>query len=61
MSSGFAKVRAFVEVLQENDDLDSTAKFDQCKCRKNRMYYSEYDWPVYNVMDNPQPYTGEPL
>ena len=32
--------------------------YDVNKCRKNIMYYSKYEWPVYTVMDDVQPFSG---
>jgi len=36
-----------------------TFKLDIKKCRKNIMYYNDYEYPVYSVMDFPKPFSGE--
>lgn len=35
-----------------------TFKLDIRKCRKNIMYYNNFDYPVYSVMDFPKPFSG---
>jgi nucleoside-triphosphatase THEP1 len=34
-------------------------KIDMKKCRRNIAYHSAYYFPVYSVMDSPQPFSGE--
>ena len=29
------------------------------KCRRNISYYSNYEFPVYSVMDIPRPFSGQ--
>ena len=32
--------------------------YDLHKCRKNNMYYSKYEWPIFTVMDSVLPFDG---
>ena len=53
---------AFVETIKK----DLPAGFNNAtlysldinKCRKNALYYSKYDYPLFTVMDEPVPYKG---
>ena len=53
---------AFVETLK--NDLPATFNnstlysLDINKCRKNALYYSKYDYPLFTVMDEPKLYEG---
>ena len=53
---------AFVETIK--NDLPSTFNnstlysLDINKCRKNALYYSKYDYPLFTVMDEPKLYEG---
>ena len=29
------------------------------KCRKNEMYFSKFEYPVFSVMDEPTNYNGQ--
>ena len=61
----YMKTWAFVEI--ENKEVPPTVlyptksyhKIDVRKCRKNIMYYSKYEFPVYSVMDIPKPFIGK--
>jgi hypothetical protein len=46
---------AFVEKL---GDFDAKYGYDINKCRKNLLYYSNWEFPVYSVMDDTQPFDG---
>ena len=51
---------SFVQSLvpKKMDDNDNIVNFhiDINKCRKNILYYSKYDYPVFTVMDKPEVY-----
>ncbi len=53
------KTWQFVETVQEEVKGLPTFKLDMRKCRKNIMYFSKYEWPVYCVMDSPKPFSGK--
>lgn len=45
-----------------SDDVErekDSYKIDMRKCRRNLAYYSEYNFPVYSVMDIPKTFSGE--
>ncbi len=49
----------FVEKVQESNQFTCNVnKIDTIKCRRNLLYYSKYEFPVYSVMDYPQPFAG---
>ena len=55
-----AKSYAFVETIMK--DVGPNKKIfglDINKCRKNILYYSEYEFPVFTVMDSVKKYTGQ--
>lgn len=55
------KTHQFVEKIVEsqgNDELP-VYKIDMRRCRKNNLYYSKYEFPVYSVMDFPKAFSGE--
>ena len=47
----------FVERVAE-PSTNPAFKIDMRKCRRNLTYHSKYDFPVYNVMDIPRPFSG---
>ena len=57
VSSKLAKSYAFVETITK--DVDSNKQIfgiDVNKCRKNILYYSDYEFPVFTVMDSVEKY-----
>ena len=60
INSLYAKSHAFVETLREPDDkyYYKMYKLDINKCRRNCLYYSKYEYPVFNVMDEVETYKG---
>ena len=54
---------AFVEKLKEHIPTklrnNKIHFFDKVRCRKNAMYYNEYDYPLFTVIDEPVFYKGE--
>ena len=51
---------AFVEPLDKKIYKNLTNyHIDINKCRKNILYYSEYDQPVFTVMDKPETYNKD--
>ena len=52
----FIKVHQMVDAIREEPDLSKTEQIDMCKCRRNWMKYSPYEWAVYSVMDKVQSY-----
>ena len=57
-NSHLAKQWAYVEKL---NDYEALQGYDINKCRKNIMYYSKHEWPVYTVMDGVKPYDKSDL
>jgi 5-methylcytosine-specific restriction protein A len=49
---------AFVEGINSNYNGNTIYSLDINKCRKNAMYFSKYDYPLFTVMDEPVPYKG---
>lgn len=51
----------FVERVNLDDDINdnNTFKIDMKRCRKNNLYYSKYQFPVYSVMDYPNKFSGK--
>ena len=46
--------------MKEISDADKKMyTIDMNKCRKNILFYGEYDYPVFTVMDTTSPYTGQ--
>lgn len=60
IQSGLCESYAFVETLLEEIPSYLNAKIvrhlDINRCRKNQVYYSKYDYPLFTVMDQVQPY-----
>ena len=52
------KTWQFVERLVPPYEVQNIYKIDMRKCRRNLTYYSEYEFPVYSVMDMPKPFSG---
>jgi 5-methylcytosine-specific restriction protein A len=54
---------AFVEKLKEEIPTklrdNKIHFFDKVRCRKNAMYFNEYDYPLFTVIDEPVFYKGE--
>ena len=54
---------AFVEKLR--DEIPTKLRgnkihfFDKVRCRRTVMYYNQFEYPLFTVMDEPQFYTGE--
>ena len=62
IESPLSSAYAFVETMKSKVPKKYNPKvysFDINKCRKNRLYYSEYDYPLFTVMDDVQPYEGK--
>ena len=57
INSQLSKTFAFVENVRmtiPNSYNKKIYHFDINKCRKNCLYYSEFDYPVFTVMDQPE-------
>ena len=54
---------AFVETLKdslpESFNNNKMYSLDINRCRKNALYYSKFDYPLFTVMDEPVPYSGD--
>lgn len=51
----------FVEKIEYDKELVSNLNFfkiDMNKCRRNNLYYSTFEFPVYSIMDMPAKYNG---
>ena len=55
MNSKLCQSHAFVESLHIHVD-HKVYTFDINKCRKNQMVYSQYDYPLFTVADEPKVY-----
>jgi hypothetical protein len=49
----------FVERIQQEVEELPIFKIDMKRCRKNNLYYSNYQFPVYSVMDYPSNFSGK--
>ena len=49
-------VYAVAETLHKNDNESNVSAFEIIKCRTNHLFYSQYDWPLFTVLDEPKPY-----
>ena len=58
MNGPLAQAFAFVECVQLSSR-GPVYTLDINKCRKNRIYHSEYDFPLFTVMDQPEPFKGK--
>jgi len=57
INSSAASTFAFVETrIQHNKNNKTTYKIDINKSRKNAMYYSKFNYPLFTVMDQVQPF-----
>ena len=43
--------------LMQGGDLEER-KVDVTRCRRNTLYYSTHEWPVYCAMDEIEPFDG---
>ena len=54
---------AFVETLKDSmsESFNNATMYllDINRCRKNALYYSKFDYPLFTVMDEPVPYVGD--
>ena len=62
INSSLATTHSFVETI--NQKIPKKYKsdvytFDINKCRKNCLYFSKFDFPVFTVMDEVVPFTGD--
>ena len=48
----------FVEKVNEPVPNMNQFKIDMSKCRRNITFYSKFEYPVYSIMDIPQPFNG---
>lgn len=60
INSLYSKNHAFIETIYEPDNRYKYKlyKLDINKCRRNCLYYSKYNFPVFNVMDEVEEYKG---
>ena len=49
----------FVEKIAYEKQEGPVFKIDMKRCRKNNLYYSNYEFPVYSVMDYPTEFSGK--
>ena len=61
-TSNLSLTNAFVETLEKDIPKPLKAQIpyhlDINKCRKNRLYYSNHDFPLFTVMDQVEPFKG---
>lgn len=48
----------FVEKVADMPEEFEAFKIDMNKCRRNLMYYSKFEFPVYSIMDTPKEFKG---
>jgi len=48
----------FVEKVNPKPDDLEAFKIDMNKCRRNITYFSNFEFPVYSIMDTPKPFNG---
>lgn len=53
------KFNQFVETIQDDDKTLTPYKLDMRKCRRNIAFHSQYEFPVYSVMDKPVEFKGD--
>ena len=58
IESDLSKSYAFIETVKATSS-KKTVTFDINKCRTNILYHSEYDYPVFTVMDDVCKYNGQ--
>ena len=57
INSSAASTFAFVETrILQNKNNKTTSKIDINRSRKNAMYYSKFNYPLFTVMDQVQPF-----
>ena len=56
ISTDSFKTWQFVERTAEDSNISSVKKIDMNKCRRNLLYYSKYEFPVFSVMDTVLPF-----
>ena len=61
IDSLYANSHAFVETLREPDEkyYYKMYKLDINKCRRNCLYHSKYELPVFSVMDEVEEFSGK--
>jgi hypothetical protein len=59
VSTKHFKSYQFVERIQPEIEKLPCFKVDGRRFRKNILYYSDYEFPVYSVMDHPKKFSGE--
>ena len=58
LSSSYAFVETIGKKIPKHYD-QKVYKLDINKCRKNMLYYSNYDYPLFTVMDQPEKFEGK--
>jgi hypothetical protein len=53
---GIVETKFYDVIMVEQVDNHKVYTFDINKCRKNQMVYSEYDYPLFTVADEPKVY-----
>ena len=62
INSSAASAFSFVEArIKHNKNNKTTYKIDINKSRKNAMYYSKFDYPLFTVMDQVQPFKSNEM
>ena len=62
LNSPLCKTHAFIETLSKiipDEYNNKIYYFDINKCRKNCLYYSQYEYPVFTVMDEPSLFNND--
>ena len=59
INNKLSKSYAFVETLNKNKENKKVFSIDINKCIKNILYYQNYEYPVFTVMDSVKKYDGE--
>jgi energy-coupling factor transporter ATP-binding protein EcfA2 len=59
LCSSYAFIDRLVEQIEPKLKATKVHHIDINKCRKNILYFSEYEYPVFSVMDEPVNYNGQ--
>jgi len=55
----YAFIERVMEQIPKKLKAEKMYHIDINKCRKNQMYYAQYEYPVFSVMDQPTEYNGQ--
>ena len=59
LCSSYAFIDRLVEKIDPKLKAEKVHHIDINKCRKNILYFSKFEYPVFSVMDEPVSYNGQ--